>query len=90
MLGEAAALGGGGLVEHVAEVLGALVGDLDRIMIGMDHERAGQTGLLERREAFPSGAEIMADPVEGCRTFGLGGRGSPAGYGGGRHRLQRR
>src|SRR5699024_3294886 len=61
----AASLGGCGLVEDVAEVLGAVVGDLDRDMLGMRRERAGQPSLLARGEAFPSGAENMTDPVEG-------------------------
>lgn len=51
-------------MEHVSDVLGALVGDLDRDVIGMGGECAGQTGLLARREALPPGAENMTDPVE--------------------------
>ena len=43
LLGEAASLGGGGLVEDVSEVLGALVGDLDGDMIRVRSERSGQT-----------------------------------------------
>lgn len=64
LLGEAASLGRRGLVEHVSEVLGAQVGDLDRNMTGMGRECAGQTSLLARREAFPTSAENMTDPVE--------------------------
>src|SRR5699024_9521252 len=48
LLGEAASLGGCGLVEDVAEVLGAVVGDLDRDMLGMRRDRAGQPSLLAR------------------------------------------
>lgn len=44
-------------MEHISEVLGAVVGDLDRDMIGMGSECAGQTGLLARREALPPGAK---------------------------------
>src|SRR5699024_6817492 len=64
LLGKSTTPGRSGLVEHVAEVLGALVGDLDRDVIGMGGECAGQTGLLARREALPPGAENMTDPVE--------------------------
>ena len=60
-----ASLSGRVLVEHVSEVLGALVGDLDRNAIGMGRECAGQTDLLAKSETFPSGAENMTDPVEG-------------------------
>ena len=62
--GEASAPGKGGLVEHFAGVLGAVVGDLDRDMIGMGRERAGQPVLLARREAFAPRAQEVADPVE--------------------------
>ena len=51
-------------MEHVAEVLGALVGDFDRDVIGMGSECAVQTDLLARCEALPPGAENMTDPVE--------------------------
>ena len=64
-LGQSTAPGGRGLVEHVSEVLGALVGDLDRNIVGMGCECPGQAGLLAQREAFPSGAENMTDPIEG-------------------------
>ncbi|CAM4110766.1 hypothetical protein HEMA109418_09415 [Helcobacillus massiliensis] len=64
LLGQSSASGGRGLAEHVSDVLGALIGDLDRNMIGMGRECAGQTSLLTRREAFPSSAENMTDPIE--------------------------
>lgn len=51
-------------MEHVSQVLGAVVGDLDRNVIGMGGQCAGQPGLLARREALPPGAENMADAVE--------------------------
>ena len=41
-----------------------MVGDLDRNVIGMGGQCAGQPGLLARREALPPGAENMADAVE--------------------------
>ena len=41
-----------------------MVGDLDRGMIGVGRERAGQPVLLARREAFAPRAEEVADPVE--------------------------
>ena len=58
-------LGERGLAQHVSDLLGALVGDLDRDVIAMGRECAGQTDLLARRVAYPSGAENMTDAVEG-------------------------
>lgn len=47
----------GGLVEHVSEILGALVGDLDRDMIGVSSKSSGQTVVLARGELLSPVAE---------------------------------
>ena len=61
---ELAALGESVLVEHVTDVLPALVGDLNSDMILMRDERRLQTRLLPAGEAFASGPQGGADAVE--------------------------
>ena len=51
-------------MEHVSEVLGAVVGDLDRNMIGMGGERDVQARSLASGETFSASAEDMTDAVE--------------------------
>ena len=78
-------------MEHVSQVLGAVVGDLDRNVIGMGSQCAGQPGLLARGEALPPGAENMADAVERVALAASGAEGLLlAGSGGGRHRRPHR
>lgn len=64
LLGQTPTLGRGGLVEHVTDVLGAHVGDLDRDVIGVGCERCFQAGLLAGGEAFLPGPEDVTDAVE--------------------------
>ena len=51
-------------MEHVSEVLRALVGDLDCDVIGVSGECPGQAVLLARGEAFTPGAEDVPDPEQ--------------------------
>jgi hypothetical protein len=80
--------GSAGLTEHVSDVLGARVGDLDCDVIGTGREHGVQTVLLTRREALPPSAENMTDPVDRLSPCGRDTRQSPAGPCGARHRPQ--
>ena len=64
LLGQAATCSGRGLVEHLSNLLGAVIGDLDRDVLGVCGERCIQPCLLPLGEAFSAGAEDVPDPVE--------------------------
>ena len=65
MYGQASALGGCGLMEDVAHLLGAVVGDFDTDMRLICREGLTEAFLLTWGEPVARGAQKIADLVEG-------------------------
>ena len=65
MSGQASALGGCGLMEDVAHLLGAVVGDFDTDMRLICREGLTESFLLTLREPITRGAQEKPDLVEG-------------------------
>ena len=65
MCGQASALGGYGLVEDLAYLLGAVVGDFDTDMRLICREGLTESFLLTLREPITRGAQKIADLIEG-------------------------
>ena len=65
MCGQASALGGCGLMEDVADLLGAVVGDFDTDMGLICREGCAESFLLTLREPITRGAKEKPDLVEG-------------------------
>ena len=65
MSGQASALGGCGLMEDVAHLLGAVVGDFDTDMRLICREGLTESFLLTLREPITRGAQKIADLIEG-------------------------
>ena len=65
MGGQALALGGCGLVEDLAHLLGAAVGDFDTDMRLICHEGLTEAFLLAWGEPVARGAQKIADLIEG-------------------------
>ena len=65
MCGQALALGGCGLVEDLAYLLGAVVGDFDTDMRLICHEGCAESFLLTLREPITRGTQEIADLVQG-------------------------
>ena len=65
MYGQASALGGCGLMEDVAHLLGAVVGDFDTDMRLICREGLTEAFLLTRGELVARGAQKIADLIEG-------------------------
>ena len=65
MSGQASALGGCVLVEDIAHLLGAVVGDFDTDMRLICHEGLTEAFLLTLREPITRGAQKIADLIEG-------------------------
>ena len=65
MCGQASALGGCGLVEDVAHLLGAVVGDFDTDVCLICREGLTESFLLTLREPITRGAQKIADLIEG-------------------------
>ena len=63
--GQASALGGCGLMENLAYLLGAVVGDFDTDMRLICREGCAEAFLLTLREPIARGAQEIADLVEG-------------------------
>ena len=68
MCGQASAFGGCGLMEDVAHLLGAAVGDVDTDMRFICREGLTEAFLLTLREPITRGAQKIADLIEGV-TF---------------------
>ena len=64
MSGQASALGGCGLMEDVAHLLGAVVGDFDTDMRLVCREGLTESFLLTLREPITRGAQKIADLIE--------------------------
>ena len=64
MSGQASALGGCGLMEDVAHLLGAVVGDFDTDMRLICREGLTESFLLTLREPITRGAQKIADLIE--------------------------
>ena len=64
MSGQASALGGCGLMEDVAHLLGAVVGDFDTDMGLICREGLTESFLLTLREPITRGAQKIADLIE--------------------------
>ena len=64
MSGQASALGGCGLMEDVAHLLGAVVGDFDTDMRLICREGLTEAFLLTLREPITRGAQKIADLIE--------------------------
>ena len=67
MSGQASALGGCGLMEDVAHLLGAVVGDFDTDMRLVCREGLTESFLLTLREPIKRGAQKIADLGRGGR-----------------------
>ena len=65
MSGQASALGGCGLVEDLADLLGAVVGDFDTDMRFICREGCAESFLLTLREPITRGVQEIADLIEG-------------------------
>ena len=65
MCGQASALGGCGLMEDIAHLLGAVVGDFDTDMRLICHEGLTEAFLLTWGECVARGAQKKPDLVEG-------------------------
>jgi|GEM_PF-2878757 len=65
MSGQASALGWCGLMEDLAYLLGAVVGDFDTNMRLMRREGCVESFLLTLREPITRGAQEIADLIEG-------------------------
>ena len=65
MCGQASALGGCGLVEDVAHLLGAVVGDFDTDVCLICREGLTESFLLTWGEPVARGAQKIADLIEG-------------------------
>ena len=65
MCGQASALGGCGLMEDVAHLLGAVVGDFDTDMRLVCREGLTESFLLTLREPITRGVQKKPDLVEG-------------------------
>ena len=65
MCGQASALGGCGLMEDIAHLLGAVVGDFDTDMRLICHEGLTEAFLLAWVEPVARGAQKIADLIEG-------------------------
>ena len=65
MSGQASALGGCGLMEDIAHLLGTVVGDFDTDMGLICSEGCGESFLLTLREPITRGAQKKPDLVEG-------------------------
>ena len=65
MSGQASALGWCGLMEDLAYLLGAVVGDFDTNMRLMRREGCAESFLLTLREPITRGAQEIADLIEG-------------------------
>ena len=65
MSGQVSALGGCGLVEDVAHLLGAVVGDFDTDMCFICREGLMEAFLLTRGELVARGAQKKPDVIEG-------------------------
>ena len=65
MSGQASALGGCGLMEDVAHLLGAVVGDFHTDMRLICREGLTESFLLTLREPITRGAQKIADLIEG-------------------------
>jgi len=65
MCGQASALGGCGLMEDLAHLLGAVVGDFDTDMRLICHEGLTEAFLLTWGECVARGAQKKPDLVEG-------------------------
>ena len=65
MSGQASALGGCGLMEDLAHLLGAAVGDFHTDMRLICREGLTEAFLLTLREPITRGAQKIADLIEG-------------------------
>ena len=89
MCGQALAVGGCGLVEDLAHLLGAVVGDFDTDMRLICHEGLTEAFLLTWGEPAARGAQEIADLGRGGCLCVRGDRLCLAGRGGAPHRERR-
>lgn len=87
--GDGASVGEPGLVVGRAQLLGALVGDLDLDVFVASCQRGLEAGALALGEVFLTGAQDVTDRVKAGRLYGPGVRGCCAGPGGGPRRRRR-
>lgn len=87
--GDGASVGEPGLVVGRAQLLGALVGDLDFDVFVASCQRGLEAGALALGEVFLTGAQDVTDRVKAGRFYGPGVRGCCAGPGGGPRRRRR-
>ena len=90
MCGQASALGGCGLMEDVAHLLGAVVGDFHTDMRLICREGLTESFLLTLREPITTGSQKIADLGRGGRLCVRGDRSCLAGRGDAPHLERRR